>query len=107
MGDVKNYIGTFTYVNDITSVEFAIEFYKKLVIQGETIGSAFRYALQIIFDKYGSDHILWASYMRYGNPEFKLNIWDIKIQGSFEKQFNEIQNVSSQREIAQMGLIFN
>jgi len=74
MGGIKNYIGTFTYVNDITSVEFAVEFYKKLVTQGETIGSALRHARQIIFDKYGPDHILWASYMLYGDPEFKLNI---------------------------------
>jgi len=74
MGGIKNYIGTFTYVNDITSVEFAVEFYKKLVTQGETVGSSLRQARKLIFDKYGADHILWASYMLYGDPEFKLNI---------------------------------
>ncbi len=74
MGGIKNYIGTFTYVNDVTSVEFAVEFYKKLVTQGETVGSAVRNAREHIFKKYGAEHILWASYMLYGDPEFKLNI---------------------------------
>jgi CHAT domain-containing protein len=74
MGGIKNYIGTFTYVNDVTSIDFAVEFYKKLVTQGETVGSSLRHARKFIYDKYGENHILWASYMLYGDPEFKLNI---------------------------------
>ncbi len=74
MGGIKNYIGTFTYVNDVTSVEFAVEFYKKLVTQGETVGSSLTYARKFIYEKYGESDIIWASYMLYGDPEFKLNI---------------------------------
>ena len=74
MGGIKNYIGTFTYVNDVSSIEFAVEFYKKLITQGETVSSSLRHARAFIYDKYGENHILWASYMLYGDPEFHLNI---------------------------------
>ncbi|MFX1293494.1 MAG: CHAT domain-containing protein [Promethearchaeota archaeon] len=74
MGGIKNYIGSFTYVTDTSSVEFAVEFYKKLITKGETVGSSVRKARNFIYDKYGESHILWASYMLYGDPEFKLNI---------------------------------
>lgn len=74
MGGIKNYIGTFTYVNDVSSIDFALEFYKKLIMQGETVGSSLTHARKLIYEKYGKEHILWASYMLYGDPEFKLNI---------------------------------
>jgi len=70
MGGIKNYIGTFTYVNDKTSIDLAVEFYKKLVT-GETVGSSLRHARNYVFEKY-PNNILWASYMLYGDPEFKL-----------------------------------
>ncbi|NVM28895.1 MAG: CHAT domain-containing protein [Candidatus Helarchaeota archaeon] len=74
MGGIKNYIGTFTYVNDVSSIDFAVQFYKKLITQGETVGSSLRHARKFIYEKHGEAHILWASYMLYGDPEFKLNI---------------------------------
>ncbi len=74
MGGIKNYIGTFTYVTDEISVDFALEFYKKLISKDETVGSSIRHARRSIYDKYGENQILWASYMLYGDPEFKLNI---------------------------------
>ncbi|MHA1267526.1 MAG: CHAT domain-containing protein [Candidatus Helarchaeota archaeon] len=74
MGGIKNYIGTFTYINDVTSIDFAVEFYKNLIKQEETIGSALTKARNFIYEKYGENNILWASYMLYGDPEFKLNI---------------------------------
>lgn len=74
MGGIKNYIGTFTYVNDETSIDFAVEFYQRLMMQNETVGSALRAARKFIYEKYGENDILWASYMLYGDPEFKLNI---------------------------------
>ncbi|HUY00234.1 MAG TPA: CHAT domain-containing protein [Candidatus Deferrimicrobium sp.] len=74
MGGIKNYIGTFTYVNDVSSVDFAVEFYKNLVQKRETVGSSLRQARKFIIKKYGKEDILWASYMLYGDPQFKLNI---------------------------------
>jgi CHAT domain-containing protein len=74
MGGIKNYIGTFTYVTDESSVDFALEFYKKLITKDETIGSSLRYARNFVYDKYSEAEILWASYMLYGDPEFRLNI---------------------------------
>ncbi|MHA1357533.1 MAG: CHAT domain-containing protein [Candidatus Helarchaeota archaeon] len=74
MGGIKNYIGTFTYINDTSSVKLAVEFYKRLISEGETVGSALRHARQLIFDKYGESDLLWASYMLYGDPEFSLKV---------------------------------
>jgi O-acetyl-ADP-ribose deacetylase (regulator of RNase III) len=73
MGGIKNYIATYTYINDVSSIDFAVEFYKKLVA-GETIGKSLRHSRQNIFSKYGEDEILWASYMLYGDPEFRLKL---------------------------------
>ncbi|MHA1751222.1 MAG: CHAT domain-containing protein [Candidatus Helarchaeota archaeon] len=74
MGGIKNYIGTFTYVNDDISIDFAIEFYKNLVSREHSVGSALRYARKMIVNKYGLNEILWASYMLYGDPLFKLHL---------------------------------
>ncbi len=74
MGGIKNYIGTFTYINDSSSVEFAVEFYRNLITEGETVGSSLRQARQLIFDKYGENHILWASYLLYGDPMLSLHV---------------------------------
>ena len=53
MAGIKDYIGTFTYVNDKTSVDFAIEFYKNLINKEETVGSSIRQARKLIGEKYG------------------------------------------------------
>ena len=74
MGGIKNYIGTFTYVTDDSSVDFAIEFYKNLISKDQTVGSSLRQARKFIINKYGIGEILWGSYMLYGDPQFKLKI---------------------------------
>jgi len=74
MGGIKNYIGTYTYVNDKTSVDFAVEFYTNLIQKTQTVGSSLRQARKMIVENYGINEILWGSYMLYGDPQFKLNI---------------------------------
>ncbi|MHA1270056.1 MAG: CHAT domain-containing protein [Candidatus Helarchaeota archaeon] len=74
MGGIQNYIGTFTYVNDDSSTDFAVEFYKNLIKEDNTIGSSLRFARKFIIEKYGIEEILWASYMLYGDPRIKLSL---------------------------------
>jgi CHAT domain-containing protein len=67
LAGVRHYVGTFWEVLDESSCEFSTAFYRNL-IQGEPIGSALRKAREHLITRYGEEHIVWASYMLYGNP---------------------------------------
>jgi CHAT domain-containing protein len=68
---VTHYIGTFLEVLDTPSATFAIEFYKSIG-KDMPIGEAVRNAREQLIDHYGESNIIWASYMLYGDPAYKL-----------------------------------
>ena len=70
LAGVQHYVGTFWEVLDESSCEFSTAFYRCL-IQGEPIGSALKKAREHLIERYGEEHIVWASYMLYGNPAFR------------------------------------
>jgi hypothetical protein len=70
LAGVQHYVGTFWEVLDESSCEFSTAFYRSL-IQGEPIGSALKKAREHLIARYGEEHIVWASYMLYGNPAFR------------------------------------
>ncbi len=68
---VTHYIGTFLEVQDTPGALFAVEFYKALA-KGVTIGEAVRDAREQLVESIGEDNIIWASYMLYGSPSYKI-----------------------------------
>jgi CHAT domain-containing protein/tetratricopeptide (TPR) repeat protein len=67
LAGAQHYIGTFWDVPDEQSCAFAIGFYRQLS-QGWRIGDALRRARQTLADRYGEAHVVWASYVLYGDP---------------------------------------
>ena len=65
------YIGTFCVIHDAHSAAFAVDFYRHL-LQGERLGVALAAARHQARQTSDSSGLLWASYMHYGNPTFRL-----------------------------------
>ena len=70
LSGVQHYIGTFWDILDEPSNLFAISFYRE-IIKGVSIGEAVRNARLALVDTYGYETIVWASYMLYGDPNFR------------------------------------
>jgi CHAT domain-containing protein len=69
---VSHYIGTFLEVLDSPGSTFAIEFYKALSTD-VSIGEAVRNAREQVVDRFGEKNIIWASYMLYGDPSYRIS----------------------------------
>jgi len=89
LSGVHHYIGTFWEVMDESSSKFATTFYQEL-LKGASIGEAVRSARQSLIDTYGEETIVWASYMLYGDPEFKYI--DVAEEGIIMEEEEEPQN---------------
>jgi len=68
---VTHYIGTFLEVPDVASSLFAVEFYKA-ISKDVSVGEAIRTARERLVEGYGETGIIWASYMLYGDPAYKI-----------------------------------
>ena len=71
LSGVTHYIGTFWEILDSPSSVFAIEFYKALG-ENASVGSAIRIARKQLIELFGENTIIWASYMLYGDPTYKI-----------------------------------
>jgi CHAT domain-containing protein len=67
LSGVRHYIGTFWEIVDEQSSHFAKRFYDFLA-RGENIGEAIRKTRQ----EYSEETLIWASYVLYGDPTFRL-----------------------------------
>ena len=88
LSGVQHYIGTFWDIRDEPSNYFAISFYRE-IIKGVSIGEAMRNARLALVDTYGYETIVWASYMLYGDPNFRYI--DLKEEASEEEKKAEQQ----------------
>ena len=68
---VTHYIGTFLEVLDSPSSNFAVEFYKA-VSRDASVGEAVRIARERVIEHFGEKNIIWASYMLYGDPSYRI-----------------------------------
>ncbi|MDD5729578.1 MAG: CHAT domain-containing protein [Candidatus Omnitrophica bacterium] len=68
---VRHYIGTIRKIEDGVSSIFANEFYSHL-IKGQSVGESLRLSRFRLMQEYGVSSIFWASYLLYGDPDFKL-----------------------------------
>ncbi len=71
LAGTQNYLGTFYAIHDAQSAEFAAEFYRHL-LQGASVGDALAAARQQIRQQGDMHDLLWASYLHYGNPTFRV-----------------------------------
>jgi len=97
---VRHYIGTIWQVEDPVSLEFAKEFYSRL-INGSSIGECMRLSRQHLFREYGPAAICWAGYILYGdprhrwfNPEISLSVPAAKITKAIRKYKSRILKFS-------------
>lgn len=73
LAGTQNYIGTFCVIYDADSAAFAADFYRQ-VLQGKSIGTALAVARTSARRHVGRQSLLWASYVHYGNPTFRLTL---------------------------------
>ena len=71
LAGVQNYIGTFCVIHDRSSAAFAADFYRHF-LSGACIGEALATARQRTRQEQARSGLLWASYMHYGDPTFRL-----------------------------------
>jgi DNA-binding response OmpR family regulator len=71
LAGTQNYIGTFCVIHDVHSATFAADFYRQL-LQGQRLGEALAVARHAARQQADSRALLWASYLHYGNPTFRL-----------------------------------
>ncbi len=67
---VNHYIGSIVSVEDKSANIFAQSFYKFL-LQGNSVGSSIRLSRLEFIEKYGLGCLHWASYVLYGDPNYK------------------------------------
>ena len=68
---VRHYIGTIRKIEDSASLNFAQEFYTRL-ISGRSVGESLRIARLSLIKQSGLGSMSWASYLLYGDPNFVL-----------------------------------
>ncbi|MEN8262331.1 MAG: CHAT domain-containing protein [Nitrospirota bacterium] len=68
---VTHYVGTFLEINDSPGSVFAVEFYKAFS-KDVSIGEAVRIARERLVEQYGESNTIWASYVLYGDPSYKI-----------------------------------
>jgi CHAT domain-containing protein/Tfp pilus assembly protein PilF len=71
LAGTQNYIGTFCVIHDAHSAAFAANVYRHL-LKGDRLGLALSAARQQALQETATSGLLWASYMHYGNPTFRL-----------------------------------
>ncbi len=71
LSGVQNYIGPFWVIHDEPSVKFALTFYHSL-LKGATLGESLQASRHNVIEQFGWNELLWASYILYGDPEFRL-----------------------------------
>ncbi len=82
---VRHYIGTVRKIEDPVSLNFAREFYARL-ISGSTVGECVRLGRLKLIKEYGITTIAWASYLLYGDPNFILFRKTQAAQSRFRKR---------------------
>jgi CHAT domain-containing protein len=71
MAGVRNFIGTTGAVSDQGSVQFAVRFYWELTA-GKPLGESLQEAKRNVIRAQGKNHLLWAAYLLYGDPGYRL-----------------------------------
>ena len=71
LAGVQHYVGTLWDVPDEPACHFSMSFYDAL-LAGRTFGRAMLLARQALQERYGTDGILWAGYVLYGDPGVTL-----------------------------------
>ncbi len=74
---VKHFIGPLWEIPDEGGLRFAKKFYQE-ISKGQTVGCAIRQARLKAIEDFGTDKMVWASYILYGNPSFYL--WPSRIK---------------------------
>ncbi|MEW6109632.1 MAG: CHAT domain-containing protein [Nitrospirota bacterium] len=100
LSGVTHYIGTFWEILDSPSSLFAIELYKTLG-KNCSIGESVRLARQHLIARFGKHNIIWASYMLYGDPAYK-----IFKKASFVKAEEKRELASVGKDITSTGVDF-
>ncbi len=68
---VRHYIGASWRIEDKAGMEFAREFYLRLM-SGEPVGESVRQARFRLVKEHGLDTFAWANYLVYGDPAFSF-----------------------------------
>ncbi len=68
---LKNFIGTFTEVEDTSSLNFALQLYKYIAV-GMNIGKAIYLIRKEIYKNQGAKDLAWANYFYHGNPDARI-----------------------------------
>ena len=89
LSGVTHYIGTFWEILDSPGSTFAIEFYKALS-KNVSVGEAVRTARKKLIVQFGEGNIIWASYMLYGDPTYKIIRMEKTIPSKEDRQPIEI-----------------
>lgn len=71
LSGVTHYIGTFWDILDSPSSDFAVEFYKAIA-KNLSLGESVRTARKRLIEQFGEGNIIWAGYMLYGDPTYKV-----------------------------------
>lgn len=71
LGGVQSYVGALWPIPADSATSFAIHFFT-LLFAGEPIGKCVRLAREKIVESYGPQEVVWASYVFYGDPGFRL-----------------------------------
>jgi len=71
LSGATHYIGTFWEIIDSPGSNFAIEFYKA-VANNQSVGESIRTARKSLIEQLGEENIIWASYMLYGDPTYRV-----------------------------------
>lgn len=87
-------------VDDKAAGEFAREFYKKMLEEGEEFGKAAQKARKRIYDLYGHSNNTWGAYQCYGNPWYRLTNKNTKAESrdkylSEEEVLNDLYNIKA------------
>ncbi|MDD4939216.1 MAG: CHAT domain-containing protein [Candidatus Omnitrophica bacterium] len=96
---VRHYVGSIWKVEDRLSLLFAAEFYSRL-IKGHSVGESMRFGRLRLIKEYGLSGLSWASYLLYGNPNFRLFR-----RGAGHPPFKFKRNIHSYKKMAVKALI--
>lgn len=66
---VKYYIGTFSLISDKNAKNIGLEFYRKLLQEGHSVGESLKKAREIFRDKFRTKSFSWTNYVLYGTPD--------------------------------------
>ena len=83
---VRHYIDTLWDILDEPASAFSQEFYTRL-FQGLSVGESMEHARNCLIEKFGTNHLTWASYILYGDPRVEYieqsNVKNIKLTARY------------------------